>query len=168
MEILELMHDRVRAIYRAATGRDLPEGTEGQATDAAPPPADTLATRFAELERLALSIPSVAERLPVFSFAPPTDVIDTERELIVELAVPGVDRGDVRTELSGQRLVVSGALNGRYKPEAAYYQVEIPRGPFSRVVELPHAVVGEPRIEVDRGLIKIRVSKAAKTAPARA
>jgi len=64
---LELMHDHVRAIHRGVAGGDPPE--PGAA------PADSkltfaeVARRFAELEEIARSIASVAQRVPPFSFA---------------------------------------------------------------------------------------------------
>ena len=100
---LELMHDHVRAIHRAVTGSDPPE----PATPTAPTEpitADRVANDFAALEALARSLPFVAERVPPFSFAPPLDLIGTERELVIELGVPGVDREGVDATLEGMPL----------------------------------------------------------------
>jgi HSP20 family molecular chaperone IbpA len=165
---LELMRDQVRGIYRALTGSDMPE---------AEPPAsapevsvDDVARRFAELETLARAIPAVVERVPPFSFAPPLDALEDDRELLIEVAVPGVDKGDVNVERNGDLLVISGVrLGERVANGRSYLHAEIARGPFHRVVRLPSATAGEPRIEVDRGLIRIRLAKAPPaTTPAKA
>jgi HSP20 family molecular chaperone IbpA len=169
MHFLELMRDRVRAIHRAAVGVDLPEQLPPHEPELAAGPAlDAIVSRFAELEWMVRQIPALAERLPPFGFAPPLDVVDTERELIVEVGVPGVDKEDVQIDVKGQTLAISGSLaeltgNGR-----VYYHAELPRGPFSRVVALPSAVVAEPRVEVQRGVIRIRLTKLAKVPPAKA
>jgi HSP20 family molecular chaperone IbpA len=168
MHFLELMREHVRAIHRAAVGTDLPEQLS-LPDGSAPPPLDTLVARFAELEGMVRQLPALAERLPPFGFAPPLDVIDTERELVVEVGVPGVDKDDLQIEVRGQTLAISGSLaeptgNGR-----VYYHAELPRGPFSRVVALPSAVTAEPpRFDVQRGLIRIRLTKLAKVPPAKA
>lgn len=159
---LELMHDHVRAIHRAITGNDPPEAA---ATPAAPPPTpEQVARDFAELESLARALPTVAERVPPFSFAPPLDVIGTERELIVELGVPGVEKDSVDVTLDDDRLVVTGArstsaaLDGRI-----YLHAELPRGPFRRELQLPTATTGRPRVEVDNGLVRVRIAKPSKS-----
>ena len=169
MEItgFEVMHDHVRAIYRALTGSELPEG--GRDEETSPPTPEAVERRFAELEALARSIPAVAERIPPFSFAPPLDAIDTERELIFEVGVPGIEKQDVRVELEGNRLTIRGwrrsepAVEGR-----TYHHAELPRGPFRRDVRLPYAVIGEPRVEVVQGVIRVRLTKPVKAAPAKA
>lgn len=167
---IELMRDQVRAIYRALTGEDMPE-TPAPAPGAPPVPAvpiEEVARRFAALEALARQHPVVVERVPPFSFSPPLDAIDDGRELILELAVPGIDAKDVSVETSGDLLVVHGlrpgerAANGR-----TYLHAEIPRGPFHRVIELPFAPTTSPRVEIDRGLVRIRIAKPSAT-PVRA
>jgi HSP20 family molecular chaperone IbpA len=155
---LELMHDHVRAIYRAVTGSDLPEP---EAAGAEAPSEDLVAQRFAELESFARSLPTVAERVPPFSFAPPLDAIGTEKELVIELAVPGVDRRDVEVELSQDLLVIAGSRGGERPTDGrTYFHAEIPRGPFRRVVRLPFAVGGSPRVEVEQGLIRVTMTRA--------
>ena len=154
----ELMHDHVRAIYRAVTGGDLPAPAEGG--DA--PSDEEVERRFAELEALARAVPQIAERVPPFSFAPPMDAIGSDKELVIELAVPGVERRDVEVELNQDLLIVSGARGGERPGDGrAYLHAEIPRGPFRRVVRLPHAVAAPPRIEVEHGIIRVTLARAA-------
>jgi HSP20 family protein len=164
----EMMLDQVRAIHRAITGSELPERTPPTG-EAAPPTTNQVLQHFAELDGIMRQIPEVAERVPPFSFAPPLDVIGTERELIIELGVPGVERGDVEVELSGDLLIVSGARSSGVPTDGRlYYHAEIPRGPFRRVVRLPDATVGSPRIDVEHGIIRVRLGRAQKTVPAKA
>ncbi len=165
---LDMMHDHVRSIHRALTGNDPPEG-EPAGEEAAAPTPEQVSERFAELEALARAIPLIAERVPPFSFSPPLDVIGTEREVILELGVPGVDAGDVEVDVADNTLTVSGsrstnlALNGRI-----YFHAEMPRGPFRREIRLPEATSGAPRVEVDNGVIRIRLAKTAKSKRPRA
>ena len=161
---LELMHDHVRAIHRAVTGSDPPEPST-PASGAPGPTFERVAGDFAELEALARALPAVAERVPPFSFAPPFDLIGTERELVIELGVPGVDRESVDATLDEDRVTVTGArsisaaLDGRI-----YLHAELPRGPFRREVRLPGLVAaGRARVEVDNGIVRVRVAKPSKS-----
>jgi HSP20 family protein len=166
---LNMMLDHVRAIHRAVTGSDLAEAHPPDAA-ATPPSFDLVAAQFANLESFARSTPAIAERVPPFSFAPPLDVIGTERELIVELGVPGIDRADIEVDLSGEVLTISGAraattqsANGRI-----YFHAEMPSGPFRRVVRLPEPASGPPRVEVESGIVRVRLAKTARTSRPRA
>jgi HSP20 family protein len=165
---LEMMRDHVRAIHRAVTGNDPPdaEPPEGESPELS---RESVSERFGELEAMARSIPLIADRVPPFSFTPPLDVIGSERELILELGVPGIEKNDVEVEAEGNQLVVSGslptnqALNGRI-----YFHAEMPRGPFRRTIRLPEPTTGAPRVEVENGVIRIRLAKPVKSQRPRA
>jgi HSP20 family protein len=165
---IEMMHDHVRAIHRALTGSDPPEVElpEGEAPEI---DRDSVNRRFGDLEAMARAIPQLAERVPPFSFSPPLDVIGGEREVILELGVPGIERGDVEVQLDGDTLTISGArsihqaLGGRI-----YFHAEIPRGPFRRTFRLPEPTTGAPRVEVENGVIRVRLAKAVKAERPRA
>jgi HSP20 family molecular chaperone IbpA len=163
---IELMLDHVRAIHRSVTGRELPEPSAPEKMDA--PTFDEVARRFAELESLAHALPSIAERVPPFSFAPPLDVIGTERELVFELGVPGIERGDVTVEATGAELMVSGARPLRAIDGRIYFHAEMPRGPFRRLVSLPEPTSGPPRLEVENGIIRIKLARASRSPVPRA
>ena len=160
--MLEMMHDHVRAIHRAVTGSDPPDVPAADGGEQLDP--SVVIGRFGELESAARVLPAIAARVPPFSFSPPVDVIGTERELIVEIGVPGIDESDVEVQLDGDQLIVWGArptaaaLDGRI-----YFHAEMPRGPFRRVVPVPHPSTGPLRIEIDRGVVRVRLQKAQKT-----
>jgi HSP20 family molecular chaperone IbpA len=159
---LELMHDHVRAIHRALTGSDPP--AREPAGDSAPSP-QLVAHRFAALEALARAIPLVAERVPPFSFAPPLDVSGTDKELIIELGVPGVSHHDVDADVVGDTLIITGARpTGEALDGRIYFHAELARGPFRRVVRLPQPTNGPPRVEVENGIIRVRLAKSQKSA----
>jgi HSP20 family protein len=160
------MLDHVRAIHRALTGADPEESPEGTRPPATP---EQVARHFAELEFLARSLPAVAERLPPFSFVPPLDIIVTGREVLVDIGVPGVTREDVQVDVAGGVVTVSGSRTGELEADGrTYHHAELPRGPFSRVVRIPIATSGDPKIEVKDGVIRVRLTKTVKAAPATA
>lgn len=158
---IEVMHEQVRAIYRAATGAELFEaGTDAAASEQAPPADSEIERRFAELDALARQNKLLAECVPPFSFTPLADVIDNGSDLLVEIAVPGVAHDDVEIEMQDHLLIVSGVRRGeRVSRDRTYLHAEIPRGPFSRTIALPFAVEPSPQLDVRGGVISIRLHK---------
>ena len=157
---IELMHDQVRAIYRAMTGEEMPEPEAPEEAEL-PPSVDEVARRFADLELLARQVPTVVSRVPPFSFEPALDIIGTYNHVLVEVAVPGIKRDDVTVICTGETVVVWGTRGGESAADGrCFHHAEIPRGPFHRVVPLPCSVTKEPRVDVERGLIRIRLDKA--------
>ena len=159
---LELMRDHVRMIHRAVTGGDPPDPR--MTTGALTPSFDEVEQRFVELESVARAIPTIAERVAPFSFQPPLDVSGSERELIVELGVPGASPGDVDVDLAEGRLVIAGALTEAGALEGRiYFHAELPRGPFRREVRLPEPTSGPPRVEIDNGVVRVRLAKRSRS-----
>jgi len=156
---IELMHEQVRTIYRAATGADL--GAIQQSSPSEQAPADSEIERsFAELDALARRNPAIGERVPPFSFTPLVNLIDAGSDLLVEVAAPGVEETDVHVEATERRLRVSGVRRGESVSDGrVYLHAEIPRGPFSRVLELPCAVDPQPHVDVRSGVIVVCLRK---------
>jgi len=159
----ELMRDHVRAIFSAVTGGELPQHPDARGSlplPSGPEAIDLVARRFAELEVYARLIPGVAVSLPPFAFAPLLDVSERDRELIVELAVPGATQDDVNVEISGGALVISGVRASEPSDGRVYRHAEIPCGPFRRSVILPNDVSGETKhVQVKDGIIRITLPK---------
>lgn len=155
-ELIEVMRDQVRAIYRAATGAELPEPQP--ADSELETPLEEVTRSFAELEALARTIPSLAERIPPFSFTPSLDALMEGNDLVIEVAVPGIERDDVTVECANGTLVVSGIRRGpRGTDERTYSHGEIPRGPFYRTFSVPIPTQGEPAVDLERGLLRVRL-----------
>jgi HSP20 family protein len=71
-------------------------------------------------------------------FSPNVDVYycgDPQRA-VVKVDLAGVDLGDVSIEVSGRRLAIVGGRPVQETEGRVYQQVEIPSGPFRRIVEL--------------------------------
>lgn len=162
---IELMRDQVDAIYRALTGAEIPEPLEEPAGSEIA--ADEVARRFATLESLARTIPSVMHRVPPFSFSPPVDAIDRDHDVIVEVAVPGVTEEDITVNCTGDLLVVTGIRRGERTPHGGFMLAEIPRGPFYRLIRLTSPIEGRPEVTFDKGLIIIRLNKQPVPEPVR-
>ncbi len=71
-------------------------------------------------------------------FSPNVDVYycgDPQRA-VVKVDLAGVDLADVSIEVSGRRLAIVGSRPVQETEGRVYQQVEIPSGPFRRIVEL--------------------------------
>jgi HSP20 family molecular chaperone IbpA len=165
-QLIESMRARVCTIYRALTGHDVPEFEMTRSPETAAPetlPEEELTRSFAELEALVRTAPALAEKVPPFSFTPALDVIGGDSEWVIEVAVPGIERADITVECSNDTLIVSGIR--RPAPESGsrnYSHTEIPYGPFYRDVHLPFPVRDAPAVELDEGLLRVRVRSAAQ------
>src|SRR6202043_3249724 len=77
-----------------------------------------------------------ASRLP--SWEPPVDILETEREVLVLVALPGVKPEAVEAAIEGGDLVVAGT---RVLPSelrtAVIHRLELPQGRFERRLRLP-------------------------------
>lgn len=75
------------------------------------------------------------------SWAPAADAFETEREIVLFIDVPGVERGELRVDVDGRSLVVRGE---RRLPEGCAdvesRRVERAYGAFTRTFDLPLAV----------------------------
>lgn len=72
------------------------------------------------------------------AWEPPVDVLETESELLVLVALPGVDSERVEVAIDGADLVVAGS---RILPPqlqtAVIHRLELPQGYFERRIPLP-------------------------------
>jgi HSP20 family protein len=92
---------------------------------------------------------------------PPVDIFETESELWIIAALPGVDGSDLNLSLEGDVLRMSGQ---RRLPSAArvadIHRLEIPRGHFERSIRLPAGPLTLDRSELANGCLVIRLGKA--------
>jgi len=115
--------------------------------------ADRLKRRFFEL-----SVRSSAAT----SWEPPVDVFESEEELWLFYALPGVETGQVEVALEGPELVVRGE---RHLPPVArtttIRRLELPHGRFERRVTLPAGRFDLIARELDQGCLVIGLRRIA-------
>jgi HSP20 family molecular chaperone IbpA len=94
------------------------------------------------------------------TWEPPVDIFETERQVIVVVALPGVAGDQLAIEVEGAAVVVRGQ---RRLPEPAcsahIHRLELPYGRFERRIELP-----APRLELgehslDNGCLTLSLTK---------
>ena len=119
----------------------------------------------------ALSMLAKAERmhqqvfLPVVTrhqaaWEPPVDVLETEKEVLVLAALPGVDVAQVEAAIESGVLVIAGK---RVLPpeltSAVIHRLELPQGRFERRVPLPPGRYDSVRRAEAHGCLVISLSK---------
>src|SRR5260370_24066504 len=122
---------------------------------------DTLA-RAERLHQQFFSLQSAARsREP--SWEPPIDVLETEREVLILVALPGVDPDQVVAVIEDGILIISGR---RVLPaelqNARIHRLELPQGRFERRILLPTGRYVVSRFAV-HGCVGLRLSKTAES-----
>jgi HSP20 family protein len=94
------------------------------------------------------------------SWEPPVDMIETERDVLVLVALPGVDPDRVEAAIDGTDLIVAGS---RVLPAelrtAVIHRLELPQGRFERRVRLPAGRYAAVRLAMSHGCVLITLEK---------
>jgi HSP20 family protein len=97
-------------------------------------------------------------RQPVWE--PPVDILETDRDVLVFVALPGVDSAQVEAAIDGAELVVAG---NRVLPPAlrtaVIHRLELPQGRFERRVHLPAGQYSSVRHAVVNGCLLVTLEK---------
>jgi HSP20 family protein len=114
--------------------------------------ADRLHRHFFRPSRSGSQIPT---------WEPPVDILETERAVLVLVALPGVDPDRVEAVIEGSDLVLAG--NRVLPPEldtAVIHRLELPQGRFERRLPLPPGRYSKVRSAVANGCLVISLEKA--------
>src|SRR5262244_4431993 len=94
------------------------------------------------------------------TWEPPVDVLETGREVLVLVALPGVDQDRVEVAIEGDDLVVVGT---RVLPTelstALIHRLELPQGRFARRVRLPAGRYSDVSRSAVHGCLLITMQK---------
>jgi HSP20 family protein len=93
------------------------------------------------------------------SWEPPIDVLETDHEILILVALPGVDPEEVEAVIDSGTLIVSGrrVLPAELR-NARIHRLELPQGRFERRIALPIGRYAVSRFAVN-GCIVLRLSK---------
>ncbi|MFZ2445895.1 MAG: Hsp20/alpha crystallin family protein [Syntrophobacteraceae bacterium] len=96
-------------------------------------------------------------------WTPRADIIDTGKELIYTLDLPGVLEQDLEVECGADVLRVSGSRR-EDSPEGKALGTERPRGPFSRIFKLPCPIRPDAiQAELKKGVLRLVVPRECTT-----
>jgi len=95
---------------------------------------------------------------------PPTDVYETEKDIIIKMSVSGLRPEDISVVFSDQILTVSGKRgDDSAHQKVCFYQVEIRYGYFERKIKIPKQVdANNIHATYENGFIMITIPKAEK------
>jgi HSP20 family protein len=106
----------------------------------------------------------VAERFREVSWRPATDVYQTRYGWLLKFDLAGVRPDDIRLEVSGRRLSVSGFRRDCFREEeCCFYRMEIAYSHFERTIDLPCSLESA-RIttEYQYGMLLVRIQTEAE------
>ena len=134
---------------------------------------------FSEFERLheqmdqmwrrLSGVPSGRSRFCSPMLAPPTDVYETEDEIVIVAEIAGIEGEEVAIEIEGDRLTFHGEkIDREAHPSQRHTQMEICYGVFCRTVALPAKVdPAGATVCYSEGFLRIILPKLRKEAPHR-
>jgi HSP20 family protein len=109
--------------------------------------------------------PSLTE---VGAGTPAVNVAETDKTIEITAELPGVDEKDIKLEVEGDRVVISGEKKReREEKDKNWHVVERSYGSFRRVLALPFEPTHENvQAHFDKGVLHVTVEKPAQSKPA--
>lgn len=94
-------------------------------------------------------------------WAPATDVYETDTDIVVTMAIPGMRVENIGVQFERNTLRVHGTRHESCGDRRHYYTMEIPDGPFERRVRIMRPIkVDAIRVTYREGLFQIALPKA--------
>lgn len=92
---------------------------------------------------------------------PRIDIYETEKEVVAEVELPGVDLKNITVEVKDNVLRIEAKKEEKKEEKGkGYYRKEISAGYYKRAVPLPIEVIGEKaEAEYKEGILKVRIPK---------
>jgi HSP20 family protein len=98
---------------------------------------------------------------------PAMDMYQTDNEVVVKAAIPGVKTDDVQINVTGEVLTIKGEVKEKEEvKEKAYHLREQRWGMFERTLALPTDVIADKaKAEFENGILTITLPKAEEVRP---
>ncbi len=127
----------------------------------------TMQNRINRFVRESYSPEGPEEALTTTNFAPPVDIYEDERTIVVKMEVPGIDEKDIDVRIENNTLTVHGERKiEKEEKEENFRRVERQYGSFTRSFTLPSSVdTGQVNANYDKGVLKISLAKKAEAKP---
>jgi HSP20 family molecular chaperone IbpA len=98
------------------------------------------------------------------AWEPPVDILETPGELLIVVALPGVDPDQTEARFVDGDLVIAGTrLLPRELQTAVIHRLELPQGRFERRVRLPGGAYRQPTRSAANGCLIIRLEQVETT-----
>lgn len=98
-----------------------------------------------------------------YVWRPPTDVYETESELVIRMDVAGMDPDGFEVNLHGRILTIRGVRHDPMRTgHKHFHKMEINLGTFERNIEVPHHIgVSSVGAQYENGFLVVRLAKGA-------
>ncbi len=95
------------------------------------------------------------------SFAPSIDISETDKQYLIDVEVPGVDKKDIELNIENNTLTISGERKFEKEEDGKHYhRVESSYGSFSRSFTLPENVKDDSiQATYNNGILNITIDK---------
>jgi len=134
--------------------------------------SDILSDPFREINRMQRDMDNLFQNLTVAprqgetqlqQWRPTMDIKSTDKELLLNVELPGVKKEDINIELANNILTISGKKEEEKKEEnERYHRLERFYGNFTRSVVVPEGVSeNDIQAKYDNGVLKVCVPKPA-------
>ena len=102
-------------------------------------------------------------------WVPAMDLTETDDHLVLRADLPGLDKDDVKIEVTDGVLTISGERKAEQEERTdGFYRVERAFGAFSRSMSLPEHVDAEKvSADFDNGVLEVRIPKPEEREPHR-
>jgi HSP20 family protein len=99
--------------------------------------------------------------------SPAIDMYQTDNDVVVKAALPGIKADDVQIDISGDMLTIKGEMKQEEeKKEKSWHIREQRRGAFERSMMLPVGVVADrARADFENGILTIALPKSKESRP---
>jgi HSP20 family protein len=151
--------EHLELLYRTVTGRTVPNGPTPYAP--IPPEKDPVRHVEEQLDRLLQVLGGPLPQLAPIPWTPRAALLESEREILIQVELPGIPRDGVNVSVLENVLTVSGArptpLLGKDRP--VLRATEIQTGPFARSFTLPQGASGDVSAQLRDGVLELRIPR---------
>lgn len=117
---------------------------------------------LARAERLHRQFFQPRHPTPQASWEPPVDVLELADEVLILVALPGIEPDQVEAVIEGDTLLVAGrCLHSPELRAAVIHRLELPQGRFERRIPLPPGRYTAVRRSAANGCLMFSLRKAA-------
>jgi len=102
-----------------------------------------------------------------YSWSPRVDVHETDKEILIDVEIPGLDKKDIKVEVKNNTLTISGERKSeRTSKDTQCCRVERHYGKFERTFGLPDTVKADKvSAEYKNGVLALTLPKSEKAIP---
>jgi HSP20 family protein len=98
--------------------------------------------------------------MPELSWEPPLDIIETDSEILITVALPGVDPDDMKVSVDADGISVVGFRRPSTIPRGSrVHRLEIPYGKFERRINVQATGLPLDRSELANGCLTLKFAK---------